>query len=68
MRFNYPLIALFAALMFLSRGLAYGGDIFIVTRAAVKLATDDIREIYFGDKEYSGNVRLVPVDNRAAQA
>ena len=57
-----------AALVFVGGAYAYGGEIYVVTRADVKLAAGDIREIYLGDKEFSGNVRLVTVDNQAAQA
>jgi hypothetical protein len=49
-------------------GSALGGDIYVVTRPDVKLTSQDIREIYLGDKEFSGSTRLVPVDNQAAQA
>ena len=47
---------------------ALGADIFIVTSAEVKLSASDIREIYVGDMEFSGGLRLVPVDNQAVQA
>ena len=68
MRFNYPSKVLLAALVMLGCAFAYGGDIYVVTRPDVKLSSHDIREIYLGDKEFSGDVRLVPVDNQAAQA
>ena len=66
MRF-YQSMVLLAALVFLGGELAHGSDIFIIARADIKLSLDDIRDIYLGDKEFSGNVRLVPVDNQAAQ-
>ena len=47
---------------------AHAGDIYVVTRADVKLTAGDIREIYLGDKEFDGTVRIVPIDNQAAQA
>jgi hypothetical protein len=59
---------LLAALVFLGCAAAYGGEIYVVTRPDAKVSLDDIREIYLGDKEFSGGVRLVPVDNQTAQA
>ena len=70
MRFNYLSKFLLAAPVILACAFAYayGGDIYVVTRPDVKLSSNDIREIYLGDKEFSGDVRLVPVDNQATQA
>ena len=45
--------------------IAYGADIYVIARPDVKVSSDDIREIYLGDKQFSGDVRLVPVDNQA---
>lgn len=59
---------LLAALVFLGSTAAYGGEIYVITHPGVKVSPDDIREIYLGDKEFSAGVRLVPVDNQAAQA
>jgi hypothetical protein len=52
-------------LMIIGCGFARGADIYVVARPDVKLSADDIREIYLGDKEFSGDVRLVPVDNQS---
>ena len=68
MKFRCFSVIAIAALVFVGCAYAYGGEIYVVTRADVKLAAGDIREVYLGDKEFSGNVRLVPVDNQAAQA
>jgi len=68
MKFNHLSRIFLAALVFPGCAAAYGGEIYVVTRPDVKVSLDDIREIYLGDKEFSGGVRLVPVDNRAAQA
>jgi hypothetical protein len=57
-----------SALVFFGCAHAHGGDIFVVTRPDVTLAPGDIREIYLGDKEFSGSQRIVPIDNQAAQA
>lgn len=68
MRRNRFSAVLPAVLACLGCGPAHGGDIYVISRPEVKVSPDDIREIYLGDKEFTGDVRLVPVDNQAAQA
>lgn len=68
MRLFRLLTVLFAALVCFDGGFAYGSDIYVIAHPSLKLSANDIREIYLGDKEFSGEVRLVPVENQAAQA
>lgn len=68
MRFHCSSIVVVATLVSLGCGPVYGGDIYVIAQPDVKLSASDIREIYLGDKEFSGNVRLVLVDNQVAQA
>ena len=53
-------------LLSLGCGSASGADIYVIAGPDVKLSVEDVRELYLGDKEFSGEVRLVPVDNQAA--
>jgi len=57
-----------AIALLLAAGPALGGDVFVVTRTDIKLSLDDVREVFLGDKEFVGTVRLVPIDNQIAQA
>jgi len=66
MRFDDPPAILLAALLSLGCGSASGADIYVIAGPDVKLSVEDVRELYLGDKEFSGEVRLVPVDNQAA--
>jgi hypothetical protein len=70
MKYSGFLIVMFAALAFFGAESksAQAGDIYVVARADVKLSAGEIREIYLGDKEFDGTVRIVPIDNQAAQA
>jgi hypothetical protein len=68
MRVRTFFVLVFALPAFFACAAAHAGDIYIVTRPDVKLTSQDIREIYLGDKEFSGSIRLVPIDNQAAQA
>jgi hypothetical protein len=40
----------------------------VITNPAVTLSGDDVRDVYLGEKQVAGSVRLVPVDNTSAQA
>jgi hypothetical protein len=66
MRFDNPCAIPLAALLSLGCGSALSADIYVIAGPDVRLSADDIRELYLGDKEFSGEVRLVPVDNQAA--
>ena len=66
MRFDEPSAILLAALLSLGCGSAFGADIYVIAGPDVRLSPEDVRELYLGDKEFSGQVRLVPVDNQAA--
>jgi hypothetical protein len=68
MRFDDPFAILLAALLSLGCGPAFGADIYVIASPDVRLSLEDIRELYLGDKEFSGEVRLVPVENQAALA
>lgn len=46
---------------------AQAGDVYVIANAALTLAPDDIRDIYLGDRQIVAGVKLVPVDNGAAQ-
>jgi len=66
MRFDEPSAILLAALLSLGCGSAFGADIYVIAGPDVRLSPEDVRELYLGDKEFSGQVRLVPVNNQAA--
>jgi hypothetical protein len=66
MRLDDPPAILLAALLSLGCGSAFGADIYVIAGPDVKLSVEDVRELYLGDKEFSGEIRLVPVDNQAA--
>jgi hypothetical protein len=66
MRFDDTPAILLATLLSLGCGSALGADIYVIAGPNVQLTPEDIRDLYLGDKEFSGQVRLVPVDNQAA--
>jgi hypothetical protein len=46
---------------------AVADDLYIACHVGVSLAPADVRDVFLGEKQFFNNVRLVPVDNAAAQ-
>lgn len=68
MRLRLLIAVVLGAVLFLGCGMAFSGDVYVIAHPDLKLDPQDIREVFLGDKEFSGNLRIVPVDNRAVQA
>jgi hypothetical protein len=47
---------------------AHAGDIYVVCSSGITLTMADIRDVFLGEKQFAGPVKLMPVDNSAAQA
>jgi hypothetical protein len=46
---------------------AVADDLYLACHAGVSLAAADVRDVFLGEKQFSNAIRLVPVDNLAAQ-
>lgn len=44
-----------------------GNDVFVVCHVDVSLRSAEVREVFVGEKDFAGSVRLIPADNLAAQ-
>lgn len=59
--------------LLLGAALAFGAidaraqGVTVIAHPSVVLDADEIRDLYVGDKQFAGGVKLVPVDNLAAQ-
>ena len=58
---------LFLALAMASNGVT-NADVYVVVHEGMSLTAAEVRAVYVGDKEFSGGLRLVPVDNMTARA
>lgn len=47
---------------------ALAEDLYVIANPNASITANDIREIFLGEKQFAGSVKLVPVDNAAAQA
>ena len=62
------LFALWASVVATGRfGLAQTPTLYVIGGQGVTLTGTEVKEVYLGDKVFSGSVRLVPVDNAAAR-
>ena len=60
------LIALLACVAWAPSALA--GDIYVACSAGVTLTMAEMKDVFLGEKQFAGSVKLAPVDNSAAQA
>ena len=64
-RLGLPVLAI--GLLFLS-GASSADSLYVICNPAVAISQGDLRDVFLGEKQFSGRVRLAPADNRAAQA
>ena len=50
----------------LSQGSASAGE--VIGHSTVSLSGDEIRDVFLGEKQFAGNLKLVPVDNTMIHA
>ena len=66
--FGRPVTVLLALLSCAGGTLARAADLYVICNPNVSISAADIREVFLGDKQFAGPVKLTPVDNIAAQA
>jgi ABC-type phosphate transport system substrate-binding protein len=65
MKINFKQVAL-ALFCSVAGSQAQAGE--VIAHASVTLSADEVKEVFQGDKQLAGSLKLVPVDNGAAQA
>lgn len=66
MKPRFPLGALIASLA-MSVGGAAHADLFVISNSATTIAAGEIKEVFTGEKQFSGSTKLIPIDNGPAQ-
>ena len=61
------MLALPSLLWAVAPELARAQNLVLVTHPSVTLSASDVRDVYLGDKQLAGSVKLVPVDNSSSQ-
>jgi hypothetical protein len=44
------------------------GDLYVICHSDVQLTSADVRDMFLGEKQFAGSVKLQPVDNSAMQS
>jgi len=58
-------IAVIVLLNTWSSARAQSPSVFVVAGPGISLSGADVKEVFFGDKTFSGSTKLVPIDNTA---
>ena len=56
-----------AALLSAGSVAAPAADLFVICNTRVSISASEVRDMFLGEKQFAGAVKLVPVDNSAAQ-
>ena len=43
------------------------GDVYVIAHPSVTLSAAELRDMYLGEKQFAGSIKLAPVDNSAVQ-
>lgn len=46
----------------------FAGGLYVIANTSVNLTAAEVRDVFLGEKQFSGSVKLTPVDNSAAQS
>jgi hypothetical protein len=65
---SFQLSALALAAASLAASWTSQADVFLIANPDMKLTADEAKEVFLGEKQLAGSVKIVPVDNAGAQA
>jgi hypothetical protein len=67
MKLRQKLVALAAAGLVTLGTVAQAADLYVISNSGTTISASDIREVFLGEKQFAGSIKLVPVDNAAVQ-
>ncbi len=67
MKLRQKLVVLAAAGLVALASTARAGDLYVIANSGTTVSPSDVREIFLGEKQFVGNVKLIPVDNASSQ-
>lgn len=56
-----------AALVLMAAQSVFAGDVVVISNPGVNLSANEVRDVFLGEKQFAGSVKLTPVDNAALQ-
>jgi hypothetical protein len=63
-----PAKLLLAAVLATAGTAARADDLYIICNLGPRITAADVRDLFVGEKQFAGAVKLVPIDNSAAQS
>ena len=57
-----------ATLLLCALSEATAADIFVIAHPDTKVAVEAIRDVYIGEKQFAGELKIIPIDNASAQS
>ena len=63
-----PVKLLLATMLVTAGSAARADDLYIVCNVQPSITAGDVRDLFVGEKQFAGAVKLVPIDNSAAQS
>jgi len=63
-----PCLPWLAAVLIATAANARAGDIYVIANGVPTLGAEEVKEIFLGEVQFSGVLKLMPVDNVGAQA
>jgi len=67
MKLGPKLVVLAVAGLVMLASTARAADLYVIANSGTAIAAADVREIFLGEKQFAGSIKLVPVDNAAVQ-
>ncbi len=58
---------LLALALCLGAGSVAAGEVFVIANGVAAMTPEEVKEVFLGEVQFAGGIRLVPVDNVAAQ-
>ena len=68
MRLLPPLHLLAAAVVLMAAFPSLASDLYVISHEPIVMTSDDIKEVFLGEVQFAGSLRLQPIDNAGAQA
>jgi hypothetical protein len=68
MKVMKALLQILALLLATGTAVVHAGDVYVICNTEVHLQAGDIRDMFLGETQFIGALRLQPADNSAAQA
>jgi len=65
--FAYSTKLLAAALFCVGSVATRAADLYVICNSGVSISAGDVRDVFLGEKQFAGTVKLVPADNSSAQ-